>query len=205
MTAGTKAINLFRDLIYTNWPHLRHTQPPVKPNLSEEAQRNIVRSFLSSSGTTESTGQDDSISSPATSLATTSTDPPPQSPLGRLLSFAFRRPLDPNASIIPNEKMFAAYIALLGSQNCSSDIPVTLAWMRELDIRPTKVTLARALALWSEVSLRGPLEEPFAPEGTREYQKLVKWLKEWLGEKGMVSESRVLFMFRQLKRERDPE
>lgn len=44
--------------------------------------------------------------------------------------------------------------------------------------------------------MRGLLVEQFAPE-------LVRWMKQWLGGKGMVSDSRVVCMFKHFKRERE--
>ena len=71
-----------------------------------------------------------------------------------------------------------------------------------MDVKPTKSTLALALALWAEVSLRGPLVERYAPEETREYEKVLWWVGEWVGNEAMVSEARVVQAYRELMRDR---
>jgi hypothetical protein len=85
--------------------------------------------------------------------------------------------------IYPTNAMFFAYIQLLGFQSLATEIPLALAWMRVLDIKPSRHTLSVALVFWAEVSLHGPLIEKLVGERS-EYLKLVRWIREWVGDKG---------------------
>ena len=77
------------------------------------------------------------------------------------------------------------YISLLGV--CGSgrvaEIPLVLAWMKELGIQPSESTIAVALVFWAEVGVQAPLIEKWAggPENN-EYSKLVNWIRDWVGE-----------------------
>jgi hypothetical protein len=182
--AGTKAIAIFCAIVCSHWPRLRSVELPARANWSDVANSasaiaNLVRSvrFPSRSG-----NADDRTNTSQAVL--------PAAP-------------NPYACLIPDERTFAAYIALLGAQNCASEIPLALAWMRELDIIPTQDTISLSLALWAEVSLRGPLVEQFAPDSTKAYTKLANWLVEWLGSAKLPSECRLARMFRILKQERE--
>ena len=77
------------------------------------------------------------------------------------------------------------YIILLGvTGKRVAEIPLVLAWMKELRIQPSDSTIAVALVFWAEVSVQAPLVEKWAggPENN-EYSKLVNWIRDWIGEK----------------------
>jgi hypothetical protein len=96
-----------------------------------------------------------------------------------------KKPYYPYPSIVPTDVTFSAYIQLLGLTARSSEISLALAWMRALQIRPSRKTLSIALVFWAEVSLRGPLFEEWADRrnrGESEYGRLVRWMGEWVGE-----------------------
>ncbi|KAG2078479.1 hypothetical protein BDR04DRAFT_1064173 [Suillus decipiens] len=92
---------------------------------------------------------------------------------------------NPYLSIVPTNVTFSAYIQLLGFTGRASEISLALAWMRALQIHPSRKTLSIALVFWAEVSLRGPLFEAWAErrnKGESEYERLLKWMTEWVGE-----------------------
>ncbi|KAG1835410.1 hypothetical protein DFJ58DRAFT_201096, partial [Suillus subalutaceus] len=94
-------------------------------------------------------------------------------------------PHHPYLSIVPTDLTFSAYIQLLGFTAHASEISLALAWMRALQIHPSRKTLSIALVFWAEVSLRGPLFEEWAErrnKGESEYGRLVRWMTEWVGE-----------------------
>ena len=92
------------------------------------------------------------------------------------------------SSVDPSERAFASYIALLVSQSLASDIPLALAWMRALDVRPSRSTIALALVSWREVSASAPLLETWSRgSSSSDYTKLVDWVLDWVGEENMPS------------------
>ncbi|KAJ3564338.1 hypothetical protein NP233_g8362 [Leucocoprinus birnbaumii] len=99
-------------------------------------------------------------------------------------------------SILPTNRACLQYILLLTLSSRSNEIPLLLAWMKYLGIKPSSSTLALTLAAWSEVSVQAPLLERFHAIGGgggnegqgdegREYLRLVEWMKGWVGEKRM--------------------
>lgn len=90
--------------------------------------------------------------------------------------------------IVTNNNCFN-YIVLLGLTSRATEIPLTLAWMREIGIQPTVATLSVALAFWSEVSVQAPLIEQWWGQENSEYVKLERWIKEWVGEKRAPSQA----------------
>ncbi|KAG8993566.1 hypothetical protein FRB93_001945 [Tulasnella sp. JGI-2019a] len=86
--------------------------------------------------------------------------------------------------IVPTDKTFRTYIQLLGEHSLQGQIPLTLAWMRSLAIRPSKNTLATALAYFREVTddLNPPLMGAYGRgEGKGEYARLTDWVHDWMG------------------------
>ncbi|KDR78316.1 hypothetical protein GALMADRAFT_278574 [Galerina marginata CBS 339.88] len=85
--------------------------------------------------------------------------------------------------VITNANCFN-YITLIGVGGRANEIPLVLAWMKELGIRPSDSTLAVSLVFWSEVSVQAPLVEQWSGgPGRNEYTKLVDWIRDWVGEK----------------------
>ena len=78
------------------------------------------------------------------------------------------------------------YIVLLGvcGGKKAAEIPLVLAWMKELGIVPRDSTIAVALVFWAELGVQAPLVEKWSggPE-KNEYSKLVEWIRDWVGEK----------------------
>jgi pentatricopeptide repeat protein len=83
--------------------------------------------------------------------------------------------------VVTNANVFN-YIVLLGLTDRATEIPQTLAWMREIDIQPSGATLSVALTFWSEVSVQAPLIEQWWGEENSEYTRLERWIKDWVGE-----------------------
>ena len=98
-------------------------------------------------------------------------------------------PLQAYPGIAPTRTTFHNQIYLLGMCGQAGQIPMVLAWMKELGIIPFEKSIAMALIFWAEVSLRAPLFEQFGGEG--EYPKLLKWLEEWVGASRMPGQPRM--------------
>lgn len=93
--------------------------------------------------------------------------------------------------IVTNENCLNC-IVLLGLTSRAAEIPLMLAWMRALRVRPTGATLALALVFWSEVSVQAPLIEKWTGGSEKsEYSRLREWMKEWVGN-GRVPNERLL-------------
>ena len=82
--------------------------------------------------------------------------------------------------LYPSPTNMHLLIALLGYFSASSQIPLVLAYMKELSIRPARKTLC--LALWS-------FEEGGAMTG--EIKRLWRWLADWLGHNAMPSDEEI--------------
>ncbi|THV03475.1 hypothetical protein K435DRAFT_278820 [Dendrothele bispora CBS 962.96] len=69
------------------------------------------------------------------------------------------------------------------------EIPIVLGWMRHLGVKPKTYTLAASLVFWGEVTvptetLDAALSASFndIQDGDREYEKLVRWIADWVNE-----------------------
>ncbi|KAF9481590.1 hypothetical protein BDN70DRAFT_517808 [Pholiota conissans] len=90
--------------------------------------------------------------------------------------------------VVTNANCFN-YITLLGVGGRAAEIPLVLAWMRELGLQPSESTLAVALVFWAEVSVQAPLVERWnGGPGRNEYAKLVEWIADWVGKKRVPGE-----------------
>ena len=96
---------------------------------------------------------------------------------------------------------FLNYLQLLSVTGRTGEVALTMAWMRELGLQPSKSTLALAMALWGEVSVEAPLVDVVSrPRGKwdgrkrkprDEYERFVWWMEEWVGEWRMPAEEEV--------------
>lgn len=98
-------------------------------------------------------------------------------------------PLGAYPKVFPTAITFHNYVYLLGLNNQATQIPLALAWMRELGLLPLKGTIAISLVFWAEVSLRAPLLDELMGQG--EYAKFVRWLEGWVGVEKMPGHSRM--------------
>ncbi|KAJ7057995.1 hypothetical protein C8F01DRAFT_1149092 [Mycena amicta] len=84
------------------------------------------------------------------------------------------------------EHIWTEYILLLGMTRRAPEISRVLGWMRALDVEPRRRTIGIALAFWAEVSVHAPFVAALAGKAADEYARLVGWLEDWLGERGVV-------------------
>lgn len=130
---------LFRQVIFSNWPHLRH-----------------IRSAILQ-GEEIASGLDDL---PASAL---------------------------HSHIIPSDVCFHAYIQLLGYHNLASEIPVALAWMKELGVTPKRSTQCLSFLYMDDSSGPTKLRTICRPDGRttwswlRDDEYLRVWLEDWIG------------------------
>ena len=87
--------------------------------------------------------------------------------------------------VINNANCFN-YITLLGvcGGKRAAEIPLVLAWMKELGIVPSGSTISVVLVFWAELGVQAPLVEKWSggPE-KNEYSRLVDWIRDWVGKK----------------------
>lgn len=87
--------------------------------------------------------------------------------------------------LYPTERVFRSFIQLLGYHSSPRDIPLVLAWMRYIGIKPSRHTLTLAMLYVGELGL--------------EERKMVRWrswLRDWLGEDEVPMEEEVAFVRR---------
>ncbi|KAF8583389.1 hypothetical protein K439DRAFT_1348666 [Ramaria rubella] len=120
--------------------------------------------------------------------------------------------------LMPSQRTCRHYITMLGRVQRSSEIPEVLAWMKALQLRPSRRTLSIAIALWSQVGLDSPADDgwgmmqPTHPDPKKEayaslqpqnhggeYSRLLTWLEEWLGTESVPDEGEVLEAFKFLR------
>ncbi|KAJ8592212.1 hypothetical protein M405DRAFT_787759 [Rhizopogon salebrosus TDB-379] len=171
--AGDVARDIFRTVMYGNWKELLDVKAPASIVHSKDAETTPLYPLIELAK---------SITMPFSSRKDRNDKP------GTITVDAYspdKKPYYPYPSIVPTDVTFSAYIQLLGLTARSSEISLALAWMRALQIRPSRKTLSIALVFWAEVSLRGPLFEEWAERrnrGESEYGRLVRWMGEWVGE-----------------------
>ncbi|WVQ83047.1 hypothetical protein IAT38_005185 [Cryptococcus sp. DSM 104549] len=114
--------------------------------------------------------------------------PRPGSPFPE--SFPIRRQLPSltsrYTSVLPNATSFNSYIALLGYYRLTDEIPVVLAWMKELEVRPRWSTMRMALIFIMESAGPRRWVRGWGSEGQMRMAKdediMRRWLEEWLGD-----------------------
>ena len=186
--AWKRATKVFYHTVLGNNPELLHVVPPVTAirssadDIHQHPWAELIRSVQGPSSVDESF-HDVDINSPAS--------------LARLGLY----PLQAYPGITPTRMTFHNQIYLLGMCGQAGQIPLILAWMKELRIVPLERTIAIALVFWAEVSLRAPLFEQFGGEG--EYPKLLKWLEEWVGPSRMPSQSKMTRMSKGIAKARE--
>ena len=94
--------------------------------------------------------------------------------------------------VIPSQETWHAYINLLGSSNQVGEISLALAWMRELDVRPSWRCMCSALTYLGEVERPRRRVKRWDKDGgarfVRDLDILRKWLEEWVGVGKEVAE-----------------
>ncbi|KAG2111066.1 hypothetical protein BD769DRAFT_1494835 [Suillus cothurnatus] len=171
--ASDVARDIFRTMIYGNWKKLIDVEAPASAVHSKDAETTPLYPLveLAKSITVPfSTRKDHNVQPNIITADVHSSE---------------KKPYNPYLSIVPTDLTFSAYIKLLGFTARASEISLALAWMRALQINPSRKTLSIALVFWAEVSLRGPLFEEWAErrnKGESEYGRLVEWISEWVRE-----------------------
>ena len=120
--------------------------------------------------------------------------------------------------LMPSPRIFREYIIMLGRVHRSSEIPEVLAWMKALNILPSRRALSHSLALWSQVGLESLPDDawgsaksthvsPIGNESSRaharhggEYDRLLAWLEDWVGKENMPGDGEVLESFKYIQR-----
>lgn len=167
-SAAEVALRIATQMFLGNWPILKNVRTPVRALRHSAEDRTLAPlsdAFMSLSG---SYYGDEDAPPPIIILAEGST------------------PLYSYPHIIPTDVTFRAYIDLLHAECFTTDIPLVLAWMRELRISPSKNTIASALVYWSEVSKDAPLIEAMKGGSHRSpYAMLSQWIQAWVGKEHM--------------------
>ncbi|KAG2039081.1 hypothetical protein BDR03DRAFT_264607 [Suillus americanus] len=165
--------DIFRTMIYGNWKRLLDVKPPASVVHSKDAEATPLYPLMELAK---------SIAVPFSTRKDRDAQP---KIITADVHSPGKKPYHPYLSIVPTDLTFSAYIQLLGLTARASEISLALAWMRALQIKPSRKTLSIALVFWAEVSLRGPLFEEWAErrnKGESEYGRLVRWMTEWVGE-----------------------
>lgn len=187
LPAHERVRQAFRRTMFSNWPHLQNVQIPAQAVRKPDSEDLPFQPF---------TEVVQSISQSITSKRKT----PPE-------EYGPENPEIPNhtvTGIVPSEQTFFAYLLLLGTSSCQSEVALVLAWMRALEIKPHKSTLAISLIFWAEVGTRGPLLEEWAVRNNQsEYERLKNWLIHWVGSDGMPHEGTIHRFLRVIAEARD--
>jgi hypothetical protein len=169
--AAETAGRVFRQVVLGNRPDLLDAQPPayaLRQNADDamfHPMSEIRTAILGSSFTSASTA-------PATHN------------IQALVAQGLYPPPFPN--LRADDKAFKLYITLLGSSGRASEIALALTWMRMLNGRPSRKTLALALIYWGEVSMAAPWLEARAQRAARsQYARLTQWIRDWVGDDKM--------------------
>ncbi|TFK48276.1 hypothetical protein OE88DRAFT_1684953 [Heliocybe sulcata] len=175
--AWEAARRIFEQVILGNWPRLNEIRPPAHP--VRESADALIESPVMDLARNIIRARRERRQQNAAELPAVPVDKPPtiEEKAETVSMFA------PYPQIVPNDTTFRAFIILCGSHGKAGDVPLALAWMRALDIKPRRQTLALALAYWGEVSMHAPLVERMT--GQDEYRKLCIWMEDWVGAAGM--------------------
>ncbi|OBZ74949.1 hypothetical protein A0H81_05431 [Grifola frondosa] len=158
--AGVVALRIMRNVLLGNWPELQDVRSPVSA-LRQSATSQMVSPMKDLFRSV--TGRMTHASVPL------SEDNVPHYP-----------------RIVPSDITFRAYIDLLAEEELIPLIPLVLAWMQRLHIRPSRSTLATALVYWVEVSTDAPLVQKMKGGPLRSpYMKLRRWMSRWVGHHNM--------------------
>ncbi|KZT53172.1 hypothetical protein CALCODRAFT_415973, partial [Calocera cornea HHB12733] len=94
--------------------------------------------------------------------------------------------------LYPDSFMFGAYISLLGRQNMIEEIPLALAWMRTLNIKPHRRLLTLALMFYHDIGAPPPMLDRLVNQHGGDYEKLRLWIEEWVGPRATPQPEEVI-------------
>jgi hypothetical protein len=192
--AWRRAHRIFTSSLLAGYPALADVRAPVRAIRSTGESPAIapfrdLKNFLTQSRpqphTTMSIDKYNSSNYPEDDLSLSDDPNPPLLPI---------HPRGAYPSFAPDDATFLASVLLLGIARCAGQIPLMLAWMRALDIKPRRRTLAYALVFWAEVTIGAPLLEGLRLHGKHEdgeYVRFVRWMEEWVGVENVPDEAAV--------------
>ncbi|KAJ3473378.1 hypothetical protein NLI96_g13030 [Meripilus lineatus] len=134
-SAPKVALHIARSMFLHNWPELQHIPPPVYPLRHHPSSpafspvSDLFHSLLDHRlRTREMSSEDIAVEKLSKEIMDES-------------MYTY---------IMPTDVTFRSYIDLLGTEMQHATIPLVLAWMKYLNIRPSSTTLATALVYWAE-------------------------------------------------------
>lgn len=92
------------------------------------------------------------------------------------------------AHLVPSRSTYHAYIRLLAYHSQADDIPMILAWMRHLEMKPKSDTVELAVATLAAAEI-ARVQAGEVDQGND--KKLYVWLRDWLGESQMPGDDRL--------------
>ncbi|KZT03306.1 uncharacterized protein LAESUDRAFT_373254 [Laetiporus sulphureus 93-53] len=167
--AGQVTLKIVNEIMMESWPELREVKSPIyatRPSGDFCAFFPVTDFYRTVMGREVSVAEEN----------TNSTSPAPPSNVPSVFS-----------QIIPNDVFFRAYIELLAAESLIPHIPLVLAWMRRLNVKPSQRTVATVLVYWAEVGMDPPLFEHVL-SGKSQYERLMDWLCEWVGPSHMPTD-----------------
>ncbi|GAA5855113.1 hypothetical protein JCM9279_001956 [Rhodotorula babjevae] len=182
---------LWREVLEGNWQDAHVRNPALQRGGASAAAGSASRAGGGLAGwlADKLGGGGDAPSSPLdndSSTSSPSSRPAPNQDLARPLGWApFATTLSPtpprHPHLYPNDRVFRSLIQLVGTHSHLRDIPLLLAWMRRLRVRPSRWTLCLAMAyVDGDAGIR-----PKQSENWR------RWLVGWLGARAVPSEAEI--------------
>ena len=152
------AREVFHDVVLGNWPHLSHVKSPLD---LQTGPMSYLSSFFGGQYLPARPGGHDKR--------------------GRMPSEHARY-----THIVPTPVTFYIYIRLIGYHNVTAEVPLVLAWMKDLDVHPTWKTMCWAMLYVAEAEGPSRRITGWGPKGqaalVRDTEVLRRWLVEWLGD-----------------------
>jgi len=179
--AARVALRVARDVFLGNWPGLQTIRTPVKAlRLSRDGP--VINPFKDLY---------DSLTAPPESLEAARTV---KTLLAQADTSFYKYP-----EIIPTDVSFRSYIDLLAAEEKIPEIPLALAWMRELGVKPSKQTLATAMVYFAQVGTDAPLVELVkgGPD-SNPYSQLSRWIVDWVGHEKMPGSSDLSYQWQRV-------
>ncbi|CAL1698138.1 unnamed protein product [Somion occarium] len=181
-SAGKVALRITRDMFFQNWPELQSVKGPVRALRSSGSSQLVSPmsdAFHSLRGGPKTLPNMESML--------------PSLPQDAIMKTRYAR-------IVPTDPSFRIILDLLAAESLAAEIPLVLAWMRSLNIWPSKSTLATALVYWSAVSSDAPLIQAWkGGEQKSPYAQLLAWMTEWVGESNMPEPANIAMQLRRVR------
>lgn len=178
------ARRIFRQVVLGNWPHLSDIKSPLELPPSAissfffpgDRPAQPHHSITSTSASISENGRTSKPSSQA-ALARRSQGPTTSRSSTNTLNLPLPYAKYTHLSLVPST--WHSFILLLGFRHLHAEIPVALAWMRALGVRPLRKTMAWAMVYVGEGE--GPRRR-IGREMVRDEEVLRRWLRDWVHE-----------------------